>query len=76
MIPNEDAYYDRMFAESHWNKDAPECIECGGEISEAGDCIECGEHFLTEAEQKEEADIARAEQKYQEWRDEHLGRCE
>lgn len=69
---DEDAYYDRMFADSHWNRDAPECEECGGEIDDDGDCLECGQHHLNDAERKEEMLIERAERRQQEISDERI----
>lgn len=60
MLRGEEAWAEAQFARSHWNHDAPECAECGGEI-EDGECMECGRPHMTDAERREEAEAARAD---------------
>lgn len=61
MLTGEDAHNERLFAASSWNQEDPECDECGGEINEDGDCMDCGKTYMSAAERREEAQVAKAE---------------
>jgi hypothetical protein len=54
MLAGEEAWAEAQFARSHWNQDAPECAECGGEV-EDGECLKCGAQYMSKSERKETA---------------------
>lgn len=53
MLRGEEAWAAARFRESRWNQENPECLACGGKISDDGQfCLSCGTEYETDEQKR------------------------